>query len=231
MYKHWKKHYLIRLFRNAAIYKGFVGLIIQGHEGAGKTVAALKLAEKVYGNYKTALNMLVFSLKEFEELLDLAGKNRIPLLIWDDAGVYADRYLWRYDPITAADLSSTIQLIRTYCATLILTVPNEADLTRVLRFRRGWLVAEIWRLSKWWSYMKVYQITVNPLGQAKARRLVDIITDEVFEGKIYLRLPDWVYERYWDRRLKWRSMREKYLRQKRKEKKKKGIGKRQKNKS
>ena len=116
-----------------------------GPQGSGKTTYAMLVAYEVYGNWSDVLGHLYFdpmeSLPRLREALETGS--RVPLIIYDDAGLHLSKYLlstgkrgWRI----AVLFNGLINLARTVTAALIYTSPD-MDILKELR-KKAWIIAE-----------------------------------------------------------------------------------------
>jgi len=219
VYLNIEESYLVRRLHWAAITGGFVGIILYGGEGSGKTATALRLLFNVYGSWSKALSMLFFRWQDLRDVLDQAAElgYRIPCVLWDDMGVYGSKNLWFYDMDTALDIDSSIELIRTSAAGFIGTTVSPDNVLKALRGRPNWIVCELVRTGQFTSFMRCYYYKVLPSGSVKTRKLKDEHGDYV-EGTVDIKLPDNVYLAYWQARRRWRQQFKQYM-QKRKARK------------
>jgi len=123
----------------------FESLFIIGPQGMGKTTYAMLVAYEVYKDWDKVLEFLAFDPREvlpkFREALR-AGK-RIPLVIFDDAGIHLSKYLWSIDRESqqiAMLMNAFYNVIRTVCAAVIFTSPD-MDVLKELR-KKSWWVGE-----------------------------------------------------------------------------------------
>ena len=193
---------LLRRIQWAAYHEGFVGLIVTGPPGIGKSIFGLKVMRAVYGDWNTALNMVVFRWNEMKmRLLDAAAKRyRIPATESDDLGIEARRYLYRTGPKRAEEMATIAQLIRTQLACHIATAPMLEDIASFWRERTGYIHVMLEpapaALKK--KYGKRHLVRAvfaefreKPFGIEKkitARALIDT------------EVPDHVYARYYEKR-------------------------------
>ena len=190
--------FFLREIKYACDWESFVGFLITGREGSGKSMLALKLLRAVYGSWRTALSELYFRWQDLEEELDAVNRAGAvkPAILWDDAGIYAGRYLYRVDAKTAVRIATLVQLIREHSRALILTTPNPEDVAKVLRVRTGWWVCRMRRVSKEWSNIKCIEMESQFLRKSgKSGRRAG--------GRVNIMVPNDVYMEY-------RGLRRKY---------------------
>ena len=145
--------------------RGYVGGIISGEFAKGKTVTAIKIAGKILQikyrlTEEEALNKvideyMIFTSDDFiekteqlyneydwenmspKEVLDTKYMIRLPVLIWDDAGIHASSKKERFDPGDSWELQTEYDTIRDITSCMLLTVPEEGELMRFLRSYRS----------------------------------------------------------------------------------------------
>ena len=195
--------WLLNKIRDACRWESFTGIIIVGKEGSGKSMVALKLARAVYGSWKAVLGVeavlpprlpeyprgvLFFRWQDLEGSLDHVNRMGMvyPTVVWDDMGVYANRYLWRSDPRAADELTTLIQLIREHTRSLIGTTPNPGDVAKMVRERDGWILCALRRIGLRKSHMSCTQYVLN---QRKGK----IMPGDTAEGVVDIFVPDEVY--------------------------------------
>jgi len=183
--------------------EGFVGIVIYGLQGAGKSCLALRVAHSCVGSWRKVLSThLVFTAEELERALlkARAGGFRWKVLVWDDAGVFGGKYLTMTDIYAAEWLTTQAQLIRTYAASLILTTPSPNELLKSLREQPDWLRVKV-RPRKIGppkeALVQIQRIDIDALGKPRAKKIID---DAVFT----VRIPNYIYREY-------KRIRESYL--------------------
>jgi hypothetical protein len=183
---------------------GFCGAIITGPRGIGKSSFALNAAWEMYrltGEYDEeeawdkVLEVCKFTMDEVLEYLEYYAKSneKARCLIWDDCGVHASTMEWWENRSTLKRLKSVTDTIRTGVCSLIITTPNESDLTKFLRNYDDYIVqigyhsdGGIYRMAK--GYLK----RTLPGGQLRIY--------PKFKNKFYVMIPDSVFNRYMVRR-------------------------------
>jgi len=145
--------------------RGYVGAMLCGEFAKGKTVTAMKMAGKIlqvkYGyTEEQALDIviddyMIFTSDDFlslteriygahdwenmepEEVLKTKFNIRLPVLIWDDAGIHASSKKEQFDKQAGYDIQSNYDTIRDITSCMILTVPEEGELMKFLRQYRS----------------------------------------------------------------------------------------------
>jgi hypothetical protein len=159
----------------AAEREGFIGFLITGAFGSGKSTFAIKLGRAVYGSYDVVLrHCIFFKWEDLRAALMAAAESgfRYPYIIWDDAGVWAGRYLYRTGPKRAEEISSILQLIRTQAACIAITSPSLLDLGAFLRERAGFNHIILTRLPE-------------RVAREYGRRFVSHLVMGVFKEKLF----------------------------------------------
>ena len=181
--------FLQRIY-DACRWESFTGFLIVGREGSGKSMLALKILRSVYGSWRTALANMFFRWEDLESELDAvnrAGATK-PAVAWDDAGVYASRYLYRIDSKAALRIAVLTQLIREHSRALLLTTPNPEDIAKVLRVRTGWYVCRLKRVDKEHSRVRCWEMESQIIKHGRPK--------PVASGVVNIMVPDEVYVQY-----------------------------------
>lgn len=174
--------------------ESFIGIIVYGAQGVGKSVFALTLSFAVYRRWKDVFDTLVFTLDDLYNLL-LTTSKRLKCIVGDDAGVQLmDKYKYRYDLTATAWINAIIQLARTKTASLILTTPSPRLLAKSVRDQPDWLWVYMMpeREREAWPKMarvRIYSISFFPPDNIVPGKLYD-------EGLFTVYLPDRIYRRY-----------------------------------
>jgi hypothetical protein len=163
---------------------GFVGFFIFGRQGAGKTTLALRLAKSVYRSWKRALSRLYFSHAEIEGAIKAAMENvykkkrseaRFPVIIWDDAGVWASKYMIRREGGAkyAMAVQNLVELARRITASMIVTATLPSRTLTPFRTQEWYYIkvhGPYTEHGKRISRATIYRINFSPLGKAYIRR-------------------------------------------------------------
>jgi len=136
---------LARLVSSAYKRYDFVSAFVIGPQGIGKTTYAMLVSYEIYRDWDRVLGNLYFDPREalprFKEAL--RSGERIPLVIFDDAGMHLSKYLIssnREGFHLTRLLNALINLARTLTAGVIYTSPD-MDILKELR-KKAWVVAE-----------------------------------------------------------------------------------------
>ncbi|AQQ16864.1 ORF9 [Sulfolobus spindle-shaped virus 3] len=192
---------------NAYKSNGFESAITFGKQGVGKTTYALKVAKEVYQrlghepdeSWQLALDSLFFELKDALQLMKIFRQNNrtIPIIIFDDAGIWLQKYLWYKEEMIK--FYRIYNIIRNIVSGIIFTTPSPNDIAFYVR-EKGWKLIMITRNGR------------QPDGTPKAQAKIAVNKITIVKGKISnkvkwrtvddytVKLPDWVYKEYVERR-------------------------------
>jgi hypothetical protein len=185
---------------------GFVGFFIFGRQGAGKTTLALRLAKTVYRSWRRALNRLYFTPAEIEGAIQVAMENvyrkrrseaRFPAIIWDDAGVWASKYMIRREGGVkyAMAVQNLVELARRITASMVVTA-TMPDKTLTPFRTQEWYYIKVHgpytESGKKISRATIYRLRFSPLGKAYIRR-------KGFNLSFSLEIPSAIRQLYEDR--------------------------------
>ena len=183
---------LAKMIKAAYRNHGFVGAIVYGKQGYGKSSYALKTAFQVYGDWGQVFDSLVSKLEDLLDILKQSiskGDRRI-LIIWDDAGVHGNKYKWfEYNgQETAKQLQALMDVIRTGLAALIFTTPQPNELLKVFRGYDFYYIKITKQDKKNTRLATIYQQNVMPNGS--------ILVKKIGFDRFNVMLPDDVYQKY-----------------------------------
>jgi len=179
------KHILDAYARN-----DFVGLIIYGKQGIGKSTYMLKVLNEVYGDWDLALEHVVFSLDDLIDIIKSTNK-KILCVGWDDAGIHGHKYMYFRSKLSMELVSAWLDAIRTQVSSLLVTTVNPFNLIKPVRTSGFWY-GKVAIYSRNMRYTAVYSISVLPDGRRYAKKL--------YVDRFTLRLPDEVYAKYREKR-------------------------------
>jgi hypothetical protein len=180
---------------NAYYFNKYVGAIISGSFGIGKSMTALHLgreiAQAIYGvneeqGMQIALQNTLFTI---DEVLDatknlgtvddwrnmdpykahsIAASLRKPFYIWDDAGMHGSKYKHFLDMAESYDLQSNFDTIRDVTSCIIMTVPEDEELLKFLRSYRGnYSVEIIARDAEYLRHLEFWKYGKDSQGRKK----------------------------------------------------------------
>lgn len=188
---------LTRKIKQAIARDGFLLAIVYGVQGVGKSSYSIHVAREVYGDWQQALQNTVFLLKDFVQKLRHAYFKgyKYSVLIWDDAGVHANKYVYYTNIRLVEQLKQIIDVIRTVVKALIVTTPAPDALLKTIREYEYYSVKVVFDTG---DYRKaiIYKNSLLPNGYRYAKKqAID---------RFKVKLPDDVYDVY-------SRMRAKYL--------------------
>jgi len=123
---------------------GFVGFVIQGERGLGKSMYAYKVMAKIYQQYNEldeyeayamALNHMLFSPHDLINMIknNLKTSYITPVICLDDATVHFNSYKFFVDLHEVILLKGMFDTIRTVLTGLLMTCPTRRNLLKFLR--------------------------------------------------------------------------------------------------
>ena len=160
---------------------GFVGFFIFGKQGSGKTTLALQIASKAWGSWWKALSNLFFDPSDIENaiytVLELVEKTkrsdvRYMTLIWDDAGVWASKYIVRMKGGAkyAMAVQSLVEIVRRTSASFFVTATGPNRTLTPFRDQDEWYYIRVRgpfsEHGRKYSRATIYKLAVTPLGKA-----------------------------------------------------------------
>ncbi len=155
---------------------GFLSVITFGRQGVGKSVYNIKVAAEVLGYLNRRLTWkhlidryVLFSLDDMIDRL-LESEARIPVLVWDDAGVHGSSYLYFIDKRKVMLMSALFQTARVKLNTLLMNTPNPSFILRHFRSVDSLLVL-VTKKDKEWSVARGYRLLVMPSGDTMIKRV------------------------------------------------------------
>ena len=181
---------------------GFLGAIIEGERGYGKSSYALKVMAQVYrykealddeGAWNRAIDSMIFSMDDLIKMININIEKDIVTPTWclDDATVHFSSYKFFTNLYEVILVHAMFDTIRTACTGLLLTCPKRDLLLSALRNYDDYKV-EIVMDFEWERIARGYKIKTTPVGQ---RRIY-----KSFEDRYSCYLPNWVYEKYMEKR-------------------------------
>ena len=168
---------LAKLIKNAYRRYDFVSAFVIGPQGIGKSTYAMLVAYEIYSDWGKVLDHIYFDPREVLPKFKQAilKKERIPLVIFDDAGLHLSKYLLssNRDGFHLVRLiNGLINLARTVVAGIIYTSPD-MDILKELR-KKAWIVAEPTTshgYGKLERIAKLYRKRIAPSGRVYVHKL------------------------------------------------------------
>lgn len=136
---------LTKMIKSALRRQDFVSCFVIGPQGSGKTTYAMLVLHEIYKDWDNVLRHLYFDPREaLPELKNaLRSGSRMPLIVFDDAGLHLSKYLISSNKEgfhLVRLINGLFNLIRTLTAGVIFTSPD-MDILKELR-KKAWVVAE-----------------------------------------------------------------------------------------
>ena len=122
---------LCQEFKRVINKEGMCSVLVYGRKGIGKTTVAMLLSYEIYNNWDMVLNHLIFEPEEFSRLLEDYEDERVPCIIFDDAGTWLNKYRYRSHEIVA--FCRLYDLMRSLVAVVIFTTPHPHNILRYIR--------------------------------------------------------------------------------------------------
>ena len=181
---------------------GFIGAIIEGERGYGKSSYAIKVMAQVYKSlyglsdddaWNMALDNIIFSMDELAKAITRNIDTDIVTPVWclDDATVHFSSYKFFTNLYEVIQIHGMFDTIRTAVTGLLLTCPKRDLLLAALRNYDDFKV-EIIMNDGWQRIARGYKIKTTPVGQ---RRIY-----KNYEDNYSCYLPDDVYQKYMEKR-------------------------------
>lgn len=177
---------------------GFIGAIIEGERGYGKSTYALKVMAQVYFRifevteeeaWTMALDNMLFSMEDVIKFISGNIENEIVTPVWclDDATVHFCSYKFFTNLYEVILVHGMFDTIRTVCSSLLLTCPKRDLLLSSLRNYDDFKI-EIVMDRGWERIARGYKIKTSPLGQKRIYKN--------YEDRYSCYIPDWIYQKY-----------------------------------
>jgi len=191
-----KESILVNMIKQAISQNYFVGILIKGRQQLGKTRYAFRVMNRIYDSWKSVLGHTAFPMWHFLKLL--RGKKK-KIILWDDAGVHASKYLSyipEFRPLLLL-LQRMLDLIGTRTNVLIVTTPSLSNLIKPLREYPDWIVVQVVQDIGFWRRAKIYKAVETVEGK-KIYKFIGEDRYNLLEG-----FPDWFLDKYYDARDRW----------------------------
>lgn len=182
----------------AAHPNGFVGALIVGKRGIGKSTYGLIVLHEIYIKlgytenqaWREALNRCLFHLKDVIDFLEqsaLSDDKEIALL-WDDTGIYASGMSYFSNFKMVERLKSVLDVVRSSLSGLIMTTPSQSGILGFLNQYDDYLVTIKYARSGYDRIATGYIRRTLPSGKRLVyKRYVDYYSCYI---------PKWVYDLY-----------------------------------
>ncbi|MBS3782779.1 MAG: hypothetical protein KGY68_09280 [Candidatus Thermoplasmatota archaeon] len=190
-------------------HNGFCGGIVYGKRGAGKSSYSMMTLHDVYHNgkgipedeaWEKVLDHTLFELEDIiNTLIEYMPRDVEPSagIILDDCGVYFSGHIYNERAKEHSILKGMMDTIRSATSSLLMTTPSREELIGYLKNQDDYQIQIIKRNSEYSRKAKIYKKVTLPSGTKR------IYKDS--ETPFNCLLPDWVYEKYQDKRNKYFS--------------------------
>lgn len=178
---------------------GFVGAIVEGERGYGKSMYALKVMAQIYFKYdgltekeawEKSLDHMLFTMEDFTSRIDYNINNDHVTPVWclDDATVHFGSLKYFTNLYDVMLVYAMIATIRAACTGLLITCPRRSLLLKGLREYDDFTVQiakdrepkdRIARGIKWFTI---------PDGRRRYRKM--------YEDHYSCMVPNWIYKKY-----------------------------------
>ncbi|ACZ35727.1 DnaA-like protein [Sulfolobus spindle-shaped virus 6] len=199
----WLAQKIVSAYNNV----GFVSAVIFGKQGSGKTTYAFKVARDVFwklNNLSTkddawqyVQNSYFFELPDALSKIQDAIDNdyRIPLIIFDDAGIWLSKYVWYEDYMKT--FYKIYALIRTRVSAVIFTTPSPEDLAFYLR-EKGWYQIRVTMVNRKTMTARA-TLYSKDFGRNSKGEIVTQVKKKALD-LFKVQIPDNIYKEYMQRR-------------------------------
>ena len=177
----------------------FVGAIVEGHRGIGKSAYCIKIMKEVYQEYykcsnsrayEYALENMLFDLDDVIPFLKRASDSDtiVPVVTWDDAGVHGSSIRWFTNLRQVEMLKAMTDTIRTAVTGFLINCPDRGSLLKILRNYDDYNVNISYLDGNYMRKARGYTIYKLPSGTKRIYKN--------FEDHFSCYIPKAVYEEY-----------------------------------
>jgi hypothetical protein len=159
----------------------FNQILIEGIQGAGKTSLALWIARLIYGNWVDAIKHIVIDPLQLKDMIMSATMTgiKIPLVVIDDAGLMFSKQatIKKKGRGRMNAIQSVMQVIRTAISNVIITLPNEEELSGIVARQPSQYKVMMYPATSEVSEAHVYHDVVMPIKGKKITKKVNWVND------------------------------------------------------
>jgi len=173
---------------------GFFGAVIYGSQRLGKSSYAAQVLYELYGDWDVVNEHILFELEDVVRLLHqaLKAKRKIPALVWDDAGIHANKLLYFQNRLLVQYLQNLLDVVGLNLGGLLITTPSPNNLLAAIRGYE-WYRVKIYRRDDYNGRFAVgYQSVLLPSGSRLIKR--------VFKDNYNVKLPEEFWTPYVEKR-------------------------------
>ncbi|ACZ35793.1 DnaA-like protein [Betafusellovirus yellowstonense] len=199
----WLSKKIVSAYHNI----GFVSAVVFGKQGSGKTTYALKVARDVFWKLNNLENKddawdyvrnayffeLPNALDKIQDAID--NDYRIPLIIFDDAGIWMSKYVWYEDYMKV--FYKIYALIRTRVSAVIFTTPSPEDIAFYLR-EKGWYQIRVTMVNRNKMIARA-TLYAKDFGRNTSGEIVTQVKTKALDF-FKVQIPDNIYKEYMQRR-------------------------------
>jgi len=174
-----------------------VGGVIYGMQRSGKTMYSLLVMYDIYRDWDIVLDNVFFNLEELisaiknKVLKNFSKEKQLRVICWDDAGVHGSKYLFFRSRQLTEYLQNLFDVVGIAVKAILITTPSPENLLKAIRGYEFYRV-KIVKLQNENRVAIGYRSMLLPSGKMVIRR--------VFEDYYNLRIPNDVYNEYFERR-------------------------------
>lgn len=186
---------------NAIDNNSFESGLVVGKRSIGKSSYAIKVGKEVYQTlydiskkeaYKMSIDSICFSLNDIITVMKAYHyDNRKPIVTWDDSGAFGSGLMYHTHISSFGILKGGMDTIRTVCAGLLLTAPNQKSMIRFLREYDDYII-RVTNSYDWQRIATGYNRTTLPSGKRVIRKL--------WKDNYSAYLPNEIYRKYMEKR-------------------------------
>lgn len=168
-------------------------LVYADSKQVGKSSYCLQTMKEVYGEWDQVFDRLFFEPYNFVNYTHalLEKRKKVPVVMWDDAGVHAGSDLYFNERSLYYDLKKLIQVVGNVIQCLLITSPSPSTPTGSLCKNRN-VTIKIVKRGGTSRLAKIFSSSTLPWGKSKESNYA--------RDRFNVMLPDQVYDRYEDLR-------------------------------
>lgn len=188
------KYIMAQKIASAMRQDAFIGAIVYGAQRIGKTSYTAQVLYEVYEDWNMVNDRILFKLEDVVAVLRAAVRTRtkIPVLVWDDAGIHANKLLYFQNRTLIQYLQNLIDVVGINLGCLLITTPNPTNLLKAIRGYEFYRI-KVYRRDEYnGRYAVGYQSVLLPSGSRLIKR--------VFKDNYKVRLPDEFWQPYMEKR-------------------------------
>lgn len=168
----------------------FTGAVVYSLQRLGKSSYGMQVMRELYGNWDDVFANMFYKLEDITDYLYdcLDNPDPLPCVLWDDAGVHANKLLYFRDVDQADLIKKLFDVMGIATHGIILTTPVPDELLKSLRNYEFLKIKIMKGRNKNDRLARAYENVLWPSGVHRNPR--------AFEDNFDVRLPDEIYQRY-----------------------------------